>query len=246
LRWYVSEQPVLVLGNGQSLDCVDLAVCRTADVEVLRRTSGGTAVLVDRYAVSMEVALPITHPLARGDIVRSYQWIGDLWAQTLQVLGVEGARSIPLEEVRGLPKLERDDPVRLACYGTLSPFEPVVGLRKVVGLSQVRRRSAVLYQVGAYIRWHPRALTALLSVPDAERASLSLRLQGTAAGLDELVGRAVTAAEVRDTTHNLLAALLDVCPTRSAWTAAEKAAADRIELERFKPLAAGNGLHAGS
>jgi lipoate---protein ligase len=246
LRWYVSEQPVLVLGNGQSLDCVDLSACRASDVEVLRRTSGGTAVLVDRYAVSMEVALPLRHPLALGDIVRSYQWIGELWAQTLQVLGVEQARAIPLEEVRSLPKMAPDDPVRLACYGTLSPFEPVVGLRKVVGLSQVRRRSAVLYQVGTYLRWHPRALAALLSVPDAERAPLSLRLQGAAAGLDELVGRAVAAGELRDTTHNLLAALLDVRPTRSAWTAAERAAADRIELERFKPLTSGDGLLAGS
>jgi hypothetical protein len=104
----------------------------------------------------------------------------------------------------------------------------------------------VLYQVGTYLRWHPRALAALLSVPDAERAPLSLRLQGAAAGLDELVGRAVTAGELRDTTHNLLAALLDVCPTRSAWTAAERAAADRIELERFKPLTSGDGLLAGS
>jgi lipoate-protein ligase A len=246
LRWYVSDQPVLVLGNGQSLDCVDLAACRATDVEVLRRTSGGTAVLVDRYAVSMEVALPIRHPLALGDIVHSYQWIGELWAQTLQVLGVEQARAIPLEEVRALPKIAKDDPVRMACYGTLSPFEPVVGLRKVVGLSQVRRRFAVLYQVGAYLRWQPEALTALLAMSDAERTSVSVRLRDSTAGLDQLVGRAVTAGELRDTTHNLLAALLDVCLTRSAWTAAERAAAERIELERFKPLASESGLPASS
>jgi lipoate-protein ligase A len=146
--------------------------------------------------------------------------------------------------VRALPKIAAADPVRLACYGTLSPFEPVVGVRKVVGLSQVRRRSAVLFQVGAFLHWHPKALAALLSLPDAERASLSLRLQGAAAGLDELVGRAVTAGELRDTTHHLLAARLDVRPTRSAWTAAERAAAERIELERFRPLSQGEGLHA--
>ncbi|MGO8950657.1 MAG: biotin/lipoate A/B protein ligase family protein [Ktedonobacterales bacterium] len=248
LRWYVSERPVLVLGNGQSLDAVDLSVCRAHEVEVLRRTSGGTAVLLDRHAVSMEVALPIGHPLAGGDIIHSYQWIGELWAQTLQVLGIAEARAIPTQEVRDLPALAKDDPVRLACYGTLSPYEPVVGLKKVIGLSQVRRRSAVLYQVGAHLQWRPEALVALLALSEDERRSLIPRLRASAAGIDEMAGRSIAAGELRDATHNLLAALLGVCLTRGGWTAAERAAAERIELERFQPVGhkAGPGHEAKS
>ncbi len=236
LRWYVSEQPALVLGNGQKPEVVDFAACRAASVEVFKRTSGGTAVLADRYALSMEVALPVTHPLATGDIVRGYQWIGELWAQALRVLGSEEARAIPMEEVRALPPIPKDDPLRMACYGTLSPYEAVVGQRKVVGLCQVRRRSAMLYQVGVHFRWQPEALVALLALPDGERASLAKRLHTTAAGLDELTRRTISAGEVRDTVHNLLAARLGVCPTRSAWTAAERAAADRFQRERFEAL----------
>src|SRR5262249_45669795 len=68
LRWYITEQPALVLGNGQSGEAADLEACRSAGVEVIRRTSGGTAVLADHQVVSMEVALPFGHPLASGDV----------------------------------------------------------------------------------------------------------------------------------------------------------------------------------
>ena len=236
IRWYVSEQPVLVLGNGQPADVVDSAACRARSVEVLRRTSGGTAVLLDRYAVSMEVALPFGHPLAGGDIVSSYRWIGELWAQTLRVLGIGQARSLPTAEVRAMPKVAKEDPVRLACYGTLSPFEPVLGQKKVVGLSQVRRRNAVLYQVGAHLEWRPEALAALLSLSSEDRGDLVRRLRDLAAGVDDLADRRISFGELREIFHTLLAALLDVCLVRSTWTGAERAAADQIELARFQPL----------
>ena len=236
LRWYVSEPPALVLGNGQPEAVVDLDACGAAGVEVLRRTSGGTAVLADQHLLSMEVALPMSHPLAGGDIVHGYQWIGELFAQTLQVLGVPEARALPSSEVRSLPTIAKDDPIRWACYGTLSPFEPVVGLRKAVGLCQVRRRAAMLYQVGIHLSWKPEALVALLALSSDARQSLAHRLHGAAAGMDELAGRKVNAGELRDATHNLLAARWDVCPTRSTWTATERSAAEHIEGQRFASL----------
>jgi hypothetical protein len=36
--------------------------------------------------------------------------------------------------------------------------------------------------------------------------------------------------------HNLLAARLDVCPSRSTWTATERAAAEQLESMRFAPV----------
>jgi lipoate-protein ligase A len=236
LRWYISEQPALVLGNGQPDAVVDLDACSASSIEVLRRTSGGTAVLADQHLLSMEVALPTSHPLAQGDIVHGYQWIGELFAQTLQVLGVPEARAIPDSEVHSLPTIAKDDPIRWACYGTLSPFEPVVGLRKAVGLCQVRRRAAILYQVGIYLSWKPEALLALLALSSSARRSLALRLHDAAVGLDELTGRKVSAGELREVTQNLLAARWDACPTRSTWTATERSAAEHIEHERFVPL----------
>jgi lipoate-protein ligase A len=236
LRWYLTRDKALLLGNGQHPDAADLAACAARGVRVYRRTTGGTAVLVDADAVSMEVALPAGHPLSSGDVVRAYQWIGEAWAQALRSLGVSEAWAIPTEEVRALPPLPKDDLLRLACYGTLSPFEVVVGTRKVVGLCQVRRRPGTIYQVDTHLRWRPGHLAPLLSIPPADQRRLARRLRGVACGLDELAGRSVPADEVIVAVEAALAERLGVRLALGDWRPDERAAAERIERERFQPL----------
>src|SRR5579859_339021 len=172
LRWDLASQPALVVGNGQKPGIADLAICRERGIAVLRRTSGGAAVLVDATAVNMEVVLPERHPLATSDVVRAYEWIGELWAEALRSLGIARARAIPVEEVRAIPPLTADDPLRLACFGTLSPWEVVVGKRKLVGLCQVRRRPGTLYQAGVYLHLDPKALGELLDLNNNRRKTL--------------------------------------------------------------------------
>ena len=235
LRWYVAKQPALILGNGQKPEAADLAAARTAGVLVYRRTSGGTAVLLDEDAVNMEVALPPGHPLASGDVVRDYEWIGDVWVRALASLGIAGVRAIPLDEVRGLPPLAKDDPLRLACYGTLSPYEVVSEHRKAVGLSQVRRRGGVLYQMSTYLRWRPERLAALMALSSEDRAALTRRLREVTIGLNELAGRAVTAREVMGAVERALIDRLGVRLVPSKWTTDELSAADKSQKERFQP-----------
>lgn len=238
LRWYVTRQPALVLGNGQRIDAADLAACRESGVSVYKRTSGGTAVLVDENALSMEVALPAGHPLAIFDVSNSYQWIGEIWARALRALGIDAARALPVAEVRALPAVPRDDLIRLACYGTLSPWEVVAGQRKLIGLSQVRRRGGALIQVGAYLHWQPERLAALLALSEGERATLAARLQGAAAGLDDVAGRSLSVRAVVAAVQTSLEDSLGVHLMRGAWKPCERAAARRTERERFQPLAA--------
>ncbi|MFI5275149.1 MAG: biotin/lipoate A/B protein ligase family protein, partial [Ktedonobacterales bacterium] len=236
VRWYIARHPALVLGNGQSPAAVNLAACHARGIHVYRRTSGGTAVLVDGDVLSMEVALPTGHPLAITDIVRGYQWIGEIWATALHALGIRDARALPTNEVRALSPLAKDDPLRLACYGTLSPWEPVVGRRKIVGLSQVRRRAGVLYQMGVHLRWQPSHLVELLALPAETRDALGPRLASTTAGLDELAGRSVSAEEVTAAVNATLAESLGIRLELAEWAATERAAAVRIQHERFRAL----------
>ena len=236
LRWYLARQPALILGNGQKPEDADLAACRAAGVTVFRRTSGGTAVLLDEDAVNVEVALPAGHPLASADLARSYQWAGDIWVEALHALGISGIGAISIEDVRALPPLAKDDPLRLACYGTLSPFEVVAGPRKVVGLSQVRRRAGALYQMSTYLRWRPERLAALLALSPNQRAALTQRLRDVSVGLDELAGRTIAAAEVIAAVEAALVSRLGITLKPARWTPTEREAAARIEAERFTPV----------
>jgi len=71
-----------------------------------------------------------------------------------------------------------------ACFGGLSPFE-VVGPddRKVVGLSQVRRRTGALFQCGVPLSFDAALLAELLEPDAAERDALTRALDGAATGL---------------------------------------------------------------
>lgn len=236
IRWYVPKERALVLGNGQRPGVADLAVCRERGIRVYKRTSGGTAVLADEQLVSMDVALPAEHPLATSDVVRAYQWMGEAWEEALHMLGISKVRALPTEEVRAIPEVPKDDPLRMACYGTLSPWEVAAGKRKVVGLCQVRRRPGALYQIGVYMSFAPKALPEVLQLGNNQRKTLSTKLHNAVAGLDQLAERMVTREEVIAAVEATLQSRFGAQLMPSEWTAQELAAAEHIERERFQPV----------
>jgi lipoate-protein ligase A len=236
LRWYIPSAPAVVLGNGQKPRIVDMAACQAAGARVYRRTSGGTAVLVNAELLSLDVVLPARHALWTSDIVNAYRWVGAWWEDALQALGAVKARAIPTAEVRSIPPLAADDPLRLACYGTLSPWEVVVGRRKLLGLCQVRRRPGALYQIGVYRHFDPKALGQLLDLNNSNRKTLASRLHNATLGLDQATGREVSRDEVMRAVEEALTRSHGVRLEDSAYTERELASADRLQRERFQPI----------
>lgn len=238
LRWYIPAERALVLGNGQRLDAADPRALAEQSTSLYKRPSGGTAVLVDATLLSLDIALPHTHPLATSDVVRAYEWIGEVWSAALRDLGATDARAIPTADVRALPPLAREDFLRLACYGTLSPWEVVSGAgpRKLVGLCQVRRRAGTLYQTGVYLHFNAAALASLLALPPAGRGELAGRLACAAIGLDEATGHAYAAQRVITAFERELRARYHARLSRASWLPAELAAASQLEAERFQRL----------
>lgn len=239
MRWYIPRERALVLGNGQPSAVADAEALAAQGVALYKRPSGGTAVLVDAALVSLDLALPHTHPLATGDVVRAYEWIGDLWAQALRDLGAVDARALPTAAVRALALPPREDPLRLACYGTLSPWEVVTGAdpRKLVGLCQIRRRHGALYQIGVYQRFDAAALAGLLALDAEGRAALTRSLAHAAAGLDEATGVLWEPEAIIAAFERTLASRHHAAPLPSAWLPSELDYAERIERERFQRLA---------
>ncbi len=250
LRWYAPREMALALGNGQKLAGVDLAACQAQGVAVYRRSSGGAAVLVDSTAFNLDIALPTAHPLPTTDVVLAYRWVGEALAQAMRNLGVTEARAIPAAEVRALPPLAPDDPLRLACYGTLSPWEVVVPAeqtpdaesvalatpRKLVGLCQVRRRGGALFQVGFYRRFDAQTLATLLAIPDDSRRTFAPRLAAATAGLrassprrhPHKAAQIMRAVEYAIYERSRSGGTID-----SGWSDTELMSADRLERERF-------------
>jgi lipoate-protein ligase A len=127
-------------------------------IEVVRRRSGGGAVLVEPGAVVwVDVVVPRDDPLWDDDVGRAFWWLGEVWAAALRSLGAE-----EVEAYRG-PML----PVPLArvvCFAGLGPGEVTVGGRKAVGMAQRRTRDGALFQCAVNLRWDGARLAELLGL----------------------------------------------------------------------------------
>lgn len=194
IRWYVVDRPALVLGFAQRLrsaQVVDRARAATAGVEVIERRAGGGLVLLDDGMLSLAVAVPLPHPLIADDITTSYRWLGERLARGLWAIGVSRARSVGVAEARAdaasLRGVEGGELPRLACYGSLSPYEVVVGGAKLAGLAQVRRRHGVLFQAGLLLRNQARLADFVVARSESERAALRRHLAVRTVGLADLL-----------------------------------------------------------
>jgi lipoate---protein ligase len=170
------DRPALVLGSAQRPEVADAAACEAAGVEVVRRRSGGGAVLlVPGEVLWVDVLVPAGDPLWDDDVGRAPGWLGDAWAAALGATGAPG----PLAVHRG-PML-RTPWSDLVCFAGRGPGEVIDPAgAKVVGISQRRTRAAARFQCAALGRWDPAAIAALLVVED--RPALATDLAGVAAG----------------------------------------------------------------
>jgi lipoate---protein ligase len=177
--WSAVSAPALVLGRSHADPALDEEAARAAGVAVVRRSSGGGPVLWDDGLLSLDLVLPRGHRLAPDDVVAAYRPLGEAIAAALRTCGVGDVEVVDVERARAW----RRDPggAADACYGGLSPFEVLVAGRKVVGLSQARRRTGALLQAGILERLDADGLARLLGRDEAWAAAL----RETAAGLDE-------------------------------------------------------------
>lgn len=154
------ERAALVLGSSQPDGDADAAACREAGVEVVRRRSGGGAVLVEPAGVAwVDVELPRGDPLWDDDVGRATWWLGERWASALADLG---AGPGPLAVHRG--GLVRSRWSALVCFAGLGPGEVTTATgAKVLGIAQRRTRAGARFQCAVPLRWDPTALAALLT-----------------------------------------------------------------------------------
>jgi hypothetical protein len=171
----------VVLGSTQAFDIVDVDRAAQLGVEVVRRDSGGGAVLVGPAAqVWLDVWLPRDDPLWDDDVIRSSWWLGETWTRAL---GTLGARGLQVHRGRATKTAWSD-----VCFAGLGPGELTTGTRKLVGVAQRRtREGARLYSV-APLTWEPAPLVGLLALDAARRAlCLPAALDDVATGVRSVV-----------------------------------------------------------
>lgn len=186
LRVYGWCQPTLSLGYAQDARHeIDLAACQAQGVAVVRRPTGGRAVLHDQE-VTYSVVMPTCTGAGPNTLTAHYQRIGQALAAALQHLGLPVRLARP--QVRAGT---RHTMASAACFAALSRYELSVDGKKVVGSAQKRTRRALL-QHGAIPLWLDRQrLFQCLRVPAERRALLVQDAYTTMGAVNELLSTPV-------------------------------------------------------
>jgi len=187
LRFYAWAPPCVSLGRNQKVAEVDIARCAALGYGVVRRPTGGRAILHTDELTYSVIASP-DHPLMAGLVLDSYLRLSAGLVAGLARLGIAAEAA---------PGTNRPGPdVSAACFEVPSAYEIVAGTRKVLGSAQARRARSVLQHGSLPLTGDlTRVVDCLTFADDAERETLRSSLQGHAVTAEELAGRPISYEE---------------------------------------------------
>jgi lipoate-protein ligase A len=220
LRFFAWEPPCLSLGRSQPASDVDWAACRADGVDVVRRPTGGRAILhTDELTYS--VALLQADPRAEGGVIESYRRLSEGLLAGLRALGADVAQAA----VHRRPPGEQT----AICFETPSAYEITAGGRKLVGSAQWRARGGVLQHGSLPLYGDLGRIVSYLALSEEQRAAERCTLGECALTLEEAVGRPVSFDEAAAALASGLASALNLTLVPGTLTDYERALTRTLE-----------------
>lgn len=131
LRFYQWEPCAVSIGRYQDLDDIDLEYCAKNSIDVVRRITGGKAVLHEK---ELTYSFIIDKEMMPRSIIESYKIISSAIIQGLRTLGLN-------PKMHSTKVENRDNPV---CFQEPSFNELTIYRKKFVGSAQVRKKGKLL------------------------------------------------------------------------------------------------------
>ncbi len=227
LRLYAWDPFCLSLGYGQRLRDVDLNRVAARGWTVVRRPTGGRAIL-HGDELTYSITLPEDHPIAAGGIIETYLRLSKGLLVAMQQLGLQ-----VLADADG-DTTSAKGPV---CFEVPSRYEITVGGKKLIGSAQLRRRGGVL-QHGTLPLYGDiaRICDALAYDSEHERETAKQGVRQRAATL-ESTGVEVTWRQAAQAVTAGMAQALGVTFTPAPLSDAEAAEADHLYHETYTTAA---------
>lgn len=227
LRLYTWRPACLSIGYFQPLADVDCAACDSAGVGLVRRPTGGRAVL-HADELTYAVAGPLDAPPFDGSVVETYRRLAAALVAGLAELGLAAQSAAPQRPTG------RSGP---ACFDTAGAHEITIGGRKLVGSAQTRRGGALLQHGAIALDGDPAAVADLLAISPDQRRALRARLAARSTTLALELGRRPDSSAVIAAIARGFAQTLGVQLVADDLTADERSRAARTRAERYASAA---------
>lgn len=226
LRLYAWDPPCLSLGYAQPFADVDTARLRERGWDLVRRPTGGRAILhTDELTYS--VTAPLDEPLMAGSVLESYNRLAQALLAAVRQLGM------PVEmQTNG--SHGRNGAAGPVCFEVPSAYEITVGGKKLIGSAQARRKEGVLQHGTLPLTGDLTRITQALVYPDETvRAGAAAGLLERAATVESALGRGVSLETASAAFVSAFQSVLGLTLQRGELSAPENARAAELVHEKY-------------
>ncbi len=182
LRLYGWNPPCLTLGRHQRVEAADLEFCRREGIDVVRRPTGGRALLHH-----LELTYAVIAPLDRGPLPRAlqdaYRLICGALVRAMRALDVDA--TLTDGEVNVLLPSPRS---AIPCFKAPAGGEVVVAGRKLIGSAMRSHAGTILQHGSILLEWDGRLQAGAMGL--ADDSSLRPHITTLVDELDRPVSRA--------------------------------------------------------
>jgi lipoate-protein ligase A len=190
LRLYAWNPACLSLGHAQPFADVDMQRLKERGWEVVRRATGGRAIL-HTDEITYSVIAPNEEPRVAGSVLESYNRLAEALLLAVQEL------DLPVEMKEG--NAASGPNVNPVCFEVPSTYEITVNGKKLIGSAQARKKEGVLQHGSLPLTGDlSRICQALVFENESRREEAAKRLLVRAATVESALGEEVsweTAAE---------------------------------------------------
>src|SRR5512145_772748 len=235
LRLYAWDPACLSLGYAQPFTDVDTARLRARGWEVVRRLTGGRAILhTDELTYS--VTGPATEPILAGSVLESYNRLAQALLHAVKDIGL----SVEMKEAVGHTSgVTHANPV---CFEVPSSYEITVGGKKLIGSAQARKKEGVLQHGSLPLTGDLRRICqALVFENESKRADAAERLLRRAATVKSALsqippqagGGAVDWETAAQAFIRAFETQLGICFEKGELSESESARAEELVKEKY-------------
>jgi lipoyl(octanoyl) transferase len=226
LRLYAWQPACLSLGYAQPLTDVDMPRLQACGWELVRRPTGGRAVLhVDELTYS--VIAPLNEPRVAGSVLESYRRLAQALVRALELLRLP----VQVNENSASTPASAPNPV---CFEVPSTYEITVDGKKLVGSAQARRKEGVLQHGSLPLVGDLARILQVLAFPDkAARSHAAERLLSRATTVETALGRQVGWDEAARACIAAFQSVLALQLQPGDLTPQENARADELARDKY-------------
>ncbi|WP_236639372.1 biotin/lipoate A/B protein ligase family protein [Pelosinus sp. UFO1] len=230
LRFYGWQPAAVSLGYFQrAMSEIDFDQCKERNIDVVRRLTGGRAVLHDAE-LTYSIVVQEDDPLIPKTITASYRYFSNGLLVGLRELGIQAQMTVPAAAYGQRKK----QPASAACFDAPSHYEVTVEGRKLAGSAQVRKNGVILQHGSLLLRFFAEQFVELLRLPSVEkRQQTAQMLKGRATAIEDVLGRTVTWQEVYHPMPEAFGAALGIKLVSGELTEEEKRVSKELASTKY-------------